>query len=95
MSKLGCICGEELSDGMSPCRQKLQLTTDVRLEDVAGWEDGQALYRADQLRFMEVWTCRQCGAIGVEIQEVFHWFRPVEEAFRIVDAIEAAEALGL
>lgn len=87
MPKLQCTCGEELNDIPHPSPTKFWLTSDVALDDHGFYrkDEDSRLLPQDKMDLKEIWACRKCGAIGIEIEGVFRWFRPVDTTFRITD----------
>lgn len=89
MSRLLCICGEHLSDTSVPTPTKLWLTTDQKLDNAyCNYQDSETYLREKDLDFLEVWACPTCGAIGIEIEHVFNWFKPTDPGFRLLEVLK-------
>jgi hypothetical protein len=83
------VCKEDLNDVASPCPTKLWALTDKKL-DGADLGDGYCVSLVLDLDddVTEVWVCTNCGSMGVYLDKLFHWFKPIEDSFRLLEALK-------
>lgn len=73
MGKLGCRCGETLSNVMSPSSNNGWLLRDVDIEDAENWSFSEIIDKG-----RDVWECHSCGriAIGNNSDATVKWYSP-------------------